>query len=115
MTQDNTRSPLRLALAAVSLLTFSVFSTFVVVEHGYFGFIEEVMLASDWGLQVFLDLCIALFLFTSWMMKDAKARSIPLWPYVLATLSLGSIGALAYLVHRELAAPRRVATRAQVA
>ncbi|MBO6936233.1 MAG: DUF2834 domain-containing protein [Deltaproteobacteria bacterium] len=115
MTQDHTRSPLRLALAAGALLAFSVFSTFVVVEHGYFGFVTEVMLGSDWGLQVFLDLCIALFLFTSWMLKDAKARSIPVWPYLLATLSLGSIGALAYLVHREVAAPRRVAPRAQVA
>jgi len=109
------RSPLRLALAGGTFLAFSVFSTFVVLEHGYLGFIHEVMLASDWGLQVFLDLCIALFLFTSWMLKDAKARSIPVWPYLLATLGLGSIGALAYLVHREAAAFRGGASHAQLA
>lgn len=107
-------SPLRLALAGGTLLAFSAFSAFVVVEHGYLGFVHEVALGSDWGLQVFLDLCIALFLVTSWMLRDAKSRSIPVWPYLIATLSLGSLGPLAYLVHREATALRG-ASRARVA
>lgn len=107
MTDSHTPSPLRLALATIALVAFSAFSTLVVAEHGYLGFVTDVVLASDWGLQVFLDLGIALTLFTGWMLRDAKARSLPAWPYVVGMLTLGSIGALAYLVHREAAALRR--------
>ena len=71
------------------------------MNHGYTGFIE-LALAGGWGAQMFIDLVIALLLFTIWMVPDARERGIPFVPYVLAILATGSVGALAYLVHRTL-------------
>ncbi len=87
---------------------FTAYSLTVVAGHGYFGFLE-LAAAEPWGMQLFLDLCIALCLFTFWMVPDARARGITPWPYLLAVVTLGSIGALAYLVHRTLSSSRRVA------
>ncbi len=80
---------------------FTIYTTLVVINHGYTGFIE-LALAGGWGAQMFIDLVIALLLFTIWMVPDARERGIPFVPYVLAILGTGSIGALAYLVHRSV-------------
>ncbi len=92
---------LRLFLLIAVLAAFSVFTAEVVVEHGYLGFIELAM-AGGWGAQVFLDLCIALLLFVGWMLRDARSHGIVTWPYVIAIFTTGSIGALAYLIHRTV-------------
>ncbi|MAQ18644.1 MAG: DUF2834 domain-containing protein [Sandaracinus sp.] len=96
----------RFLVALGGFLAFAVYSAVIVLEHGYLGFVTDVALASDWGLQVVLDLVIALSLFLTWMVRDARERGLPAVPYVLGTLALGSVGALAYLVHREGAALR---------
>ena len=80
---------------------FAIYTAIVVVNHGYTGFIE-LALTGGWGAQVFIDLCIALLLFMVWMVPDARDRGLPYVPYVLAILTTGSVGALAYLVHRSL-------------
>jgi hypothetical protein len=99
----------KLALPLIVLVAFSVFSSWVVVTEGYFGFLR---LARDepWGLQVLLDVAIACALYSTWMVRDARERRLPIAPYLVAMLFLGSIGALAYLVHRGLRArePREV-------
>jgi hypothetical protein len=41
-----------------------------------------------------------------WMIHDARKHAIKTWPYVVATLLLGSIGLLAYVVRRGLVATR---------
>lgn len=87
------------------LAAFTAYSLWVSFGHGYTGFIE-LALAEAWGMQMFLDLVIALVLFLVWMVPDGRARRIPTWPYVVATFALGSIGALGYLVHREIRALR---------
>lgn len=89
-----------LSLVAV-LVAFTAYSLWVVSGHGYTGFIE-LALAEAWGMQLFVDLVIALVLFIAWMVPDGRARGIPTWPYTIAIFALGSIGALGYLVHREL-------------
>lgn len=86
-----------LALFAV----FTAYTAVIVMNHGYTGFIELAE-QGGWGAQVFIDLCIALTLFIVWMVRDARERGLPSLPYVLATLTTGSIGALAYLLHRTL-------------
>lgn len=96
---------MKLALPAITLLAFTAFSATVVAEHGLLGFVE-LTANGGWALQMFLDIVIALVLFMIWMVPDARERGLP-WPvYVVATLALGSIGALAYLVHRAVAEPR---------
>ena len=86
---------------------FTLYTTIVVVNHGYTGFIE-LALAEAWGAQMFIDLVIALLLFAVWMFPDARERGIPFAPYFVLILGAGSIGALAYLVHRTLKENSRV-------
>jgi hypothetical protein len=95
----------KLALSLLVYVPFVVFSTWVAVQHGPLGFLPA---ATDgvWGTQVFLDLCISLFLAMQWMFPDAKRRGINPWPFALACLPLGSIGALTYLVYREVVSAR---------
>ena len=90
---------LRLFSLIAVFAAFSIYTAIVVLNQGYTGFIE-LALTGGWGAQVFIDLCIALILFTIWMVPDARERGIPAWPYFVAILTTGSVGALAYLVHR---------------
>jgi hypothetical protein len=86
---------------ALVLLPFTAFSVEVIAQHGYFGFLT-LSFREPWALQMLLDLTICLFLVAGWIRRDARARGIASWPYLLALPFLGSIGALAYLVHRNL-------------
>jgi protein-S-isoprenylcysteine O-methyltransferase Ste14 len=93
--------PMKLRLFSVIAVfaAFAIYTTIVVLNHGYTGFLELAM-TGGWGAQVFIDLTIALILFAIWMIPDAREHGIPAWPYFLAILTTGSVGALAYLVHR---------------
>jgi hypothetical protein len=90
---------LRLFSVLAVLIAFTAYTAVVVAEHGYTGFIQ-LALTGGWGAQMFIDLCIALVLFLIWMIPDARDRDLPVVPYVVAILTTGSIGALAYLLHR---------------
>src|SRR5262249_6787225 len=96
------RGRLLTAIAVALLATFGVFSAWVVATHGYLGF---VVLAgqSSWGLQLLIDLTVALGFAVSWMIGDARKRGIASWPYIIATVLLGSIGVLVYCVRRGFA------------
>jgi hypothetical protein len=86
-------------LALVVLVPFVVFTSWVAHGHGVLGFLD---LASDhpWGLQVLLDLMIALSFVCGGIVMDARRRGTTAWPWVVATLTLGSIAPLAYLALR---------------
>jgi len=94
----------RISLPLLILLAFGTFSAELVRADGYTGFLT-VAAREKWALQMLLDVGIACtvagFL---WLVPDAKKRGIPAWPYLVATLFLGSVGLLAYLVHREVKA-----------
>ena len=92
-------------VAALVLAVFGAFSLWVVVTHGYFGFIE-VARREPWALQMLIDLVIALSVAVGWMIGDARMRRIATWPYVVATVALGSIGILAYCVRRGFTPPQ---------
>jgi len=87
-------------LPAIVLVPFTVFSLLVIVQHGYFGFVS-LAAQEPWALQMLLDVSIALFLVGGGIRRDARSRGLPSLPYVLALPFVGSIGALAYLVHRS--------------
>jgi hypothetical protein len=88
--------------AALLLAAFGAFSMWVVITQGYFGFIELAG-REPWGLQMLVDLVIALTVAVGWMTTDARKRRIASWPYVVATVALGSLGVLAYSVRRAFA------------
>lgn len=96
---------MRLPVLVVVFVAFLAFSVFVTVNDGYTGFID-LALRERWGLQVILDLCISLVVAWAWLRHDAKERGITAWPYQVATIFVGSLAVLAYLMHRELAGKR---------
>jgi len=97
---------LALVLAGFSVLTFEAIAT-----YGYIGYFQALFsnLAS---IHVSADVLIALTLVFVWMSIDAKERGLPFWRYAALGFFLGSVGPLAYLIHRELRglrAPQRAA------
>lgn len=87
---------LRAILIAV-LLAFAVLSGMALWQHGYWGLFEP-LLKSSAGVQVLVDLVIALSLFLVWMFRDAKSSGRNPWPWLVITLALGSFGPLLYLL-----------------
>ena len=77
-------------------IPFVVLTVYAVADAGYVGLIAQQM-ESPAGWQVLIDLCIAV-LVLSWMIADARRTGRVVWPYVLLTFTLGSIGLLAYLL-----------------
>ena len=95
---------LRLFSLIAIFAAFTIYTATVVADLGYFGFVELAM-TGGWAAQIFIDLCLTLTLFAIWMVPDARDRGIPALPYFLAILTTGSIGALAYLIHRTAKDP----------
>ena len=86
------------------LADFVALSAYAVYTEGYFGFLDaglEFAAASTWGPQIIADLLVALSVALGWVVADARKRELAYWPFVVLTLTAGSIGPLAYLVHRE--------------
>ena len=86
----------RRTLAIVLLIPFSLLTLYAVLEVGYIG-IFDYHRHSPAGWQVFADLVVALILVLSWLIVDARKSGRNPWPWVVATLFLGSIGPLLYL------------------
>lgn len=84
------------------LLPFAALTAWSLSEVGLIGIFTAHM--NPGGAQVFVDLVIALVLVIAWMIQDCRMRGVVAWPWVLATLTLGSFGPLAYLLARRAAA-----------
>lgn len=84
----------------ILIITLSAFLTFTALAlwyHGYWGILEPHF-QSFGAAQVFVDLVIALSLFLVWMWRDARAAGRNPWPWVVLTLTTGSIGPMIYLL-----------------
>ena len=90
-------------LVLVTLALFGALSAVALWQHGYVGLFEQAF-ASWAGLQVLADLAIALVLVMVWMWRDARATGRNAWPWLIATLALGSFGPLGYLLTRDRSA-----------
>src|SRR4051812_47721830 len=77
-------------IAGLALAVFGGFSTWVVATEGYFGFLRAAQ-HDVWALQMLFDLLIACSFAIGWIVRDARARRIASWPYVVGTVFLGSI------------------------
>ena len=98
----------RLLVLIMVIAAFGVLSALALADVGYFGILEPHF-KSFGGAQVFTDLVIALTLAMFWMVSDARTSGINPWPFVVATLVLGSFGPLLYLALREVKAGARAA------
>ena len=84
-------------LALVLLVPFALLTLYALQQVGYVG-IFDYHRHSPAGWQVFADLVIALVLVLSWLIPEARRAGRNPWPWVVATVFLGSIGPLLYLV-----------------
>jgi hypothetical protein len=91
----------RLILLLFVIAAFGALTAVALIDVGYFGILEPHF--RSWGEgQVLADLVIMGLLACIWIVRDARERGLAAWPFILATVFLGSFGPLAYLVVREL-------------
>ncbi len=86
----------RRLLAIAILIPFTLLTVYAVAEVGYIGLLDYHR-HSPAGWQVFTDLVVALILVLTWMIPEARRSGRNPWPWVVATLFLGSIGPLLYM------------------
>jgi hypothetical protein len=84
----------------VVLLLFAALTATALWQHGYWGIIAPHFQTAG-AAQVFVDLVIALVLVLIWVWHDAKSTGRNPWPWMIATLALGSFGPLLYLLTRR--------------
>jgi len=91
---------MRKGLIAIVFVPFLVFSLWVASTHGPLGFLD-VAGREPWAMQMLLDLAIALFVVTSLVVRDARATGRNPWPWVAATVLVGSIAPMLYALTRR--------------
>ncbi len=89
-------------LIIMTLIPFGALTVVALERHGYWGILAPHFQTFGAG-QVFADLVIALTLVMVWMWRDAKATGRNPWPWIVATLVLGSFSPLGYLLTRKSA------------
>lgn len=100
MTTSDARTTVHAAIAAaVVLIAFGVYSTWVIQGWGYTGFLALAW-REPWAMQLLLDLGIACWFGGGWLRRDAIKRGITWWPYLVLIVFAGSIGLLVYTVLR---------------
>ncbi len=87
-------------LLVITLGLFGALSAVALWQVGYWGLVAPHF-KSFGASQVLADLVIALTLAMVWMWHDAKANGRKVWPWIIATLVLGSFGPLVYLLTRK--------------
>jgi len=87
-------------LIILVLILFGSLTAIALWQYGYWGILAPHF-QSFGAAQVFADLVIALTLVMVWMWQDAKAAGRNPWPWIIATLFLGSFGPLIYLLTRQ--------------
>lgn len=86
----------RRRLAAILLLPFATLTAWALLNGGISGILSFHQSPGGW--QVFTDLVISLILLLTFLVPHARDRGRNPWPWVAATLLLGSFGPLLYLV-----------------
>ena len=89
-------------LLMIVFAAFGVYSGYTVWEVGYVGILRS-HLSNAGGIQVLCDLTISLCLLCAWIAQDARIHGRKSWPFMLATLFLGSFGPMLYLLLRPRA------------
>ncbi len=95
------------------LADFVALTGYTIFSEGFLAFVPiaaEIATGSFWGLQILIDFVLALAVGLGFVFFDARRRGLTPWPFVVLTLSLGSIGLLGYLVYRERASAPAAAT-----
>jgi fluoride ion exporter CrcB/FEX len=87
-------------LLVIILILFGALTGTELWQYSYWSLIAPQF--QNFGLgQVLADLTISLILIMIWMWQDAKTTGRNPWPWLVATLTLGSFGPLIYLLTRK--------------
>jgi hypothetical protein len=87
----------------VLLTAFLALSGYALYDHGVCGFMHAAT-ANTATIALTTDLAIALSMVGVWLWRDARARGVSPWPYLLLTAVLGSAGPLLYLAMKAAGA-----------
>lgn len=87
-------------LILITLVVFGILTGGALWQHGYWGILAPHF-QSLGAAQVLTDLVIAMTLVLVWLWRDARRLGRNPWPWVIATLALGSFGPLVYLLTRR--------------
>jgi hypothetical protein len=85
---------------AIPFIGFAGLSAYTVSRYGYWGFFDAAVFANLATVTASIDLVIALSLVTVWMWYDSRERGVSPLPYIVLTLTFGSVGPLLYLIRR---------------
>ncbi len=88
------------SLIIITILLFGTLTGLAVWHDGITGIFGSII-SSYGSAQIYIDLFIALVLIMIWMWHDAKATGRNPWPWIIATLAVGSFGPLVYLLTRK--------------
>ncbi len=97
---SSTISPMQRTLLIMLTAALAVPTVLAVRDHGFVG-IFGYQLETWAGVQVLLDLVIALVLVWVWLWRDAQQLGRNPWPWIGLTLVAGSFGPLFYLMTRK--------------
>ena len=82
------------------LVPFVLFTVWVVANGGPADQVLTALMANPWIGQISFDLILALSMVLVWIWRDAHQRGKNPIPWVIATLFMGSIAPLIYLLLR---------------
>ena len=88
------------SVLTITLFLFGALSAVALWQHGYWGILAPHFQSFGAG-QVLADLVISLSLVMVWMWRDAQHSGRNVWPWLAATLVVGSFGPLLYLLTRR--------------
>ena len=88
------------SLIIITILLFGALTGLAVWHDGITGIFGSII-SSYGSAQIYIDLFIALVLIMIWIWHDAKATGRNPWPWIIATLAVGSFGPLVYLLTRK--------------
>ncbi len=87
-------------LISVTLILFGALTALAVWHDGITGIFASIV-HSYGSVQIYVDLVIALVLIMVWIWNDARATGRKAWPWIVATLLVGSFSPLLYLLTRK--------------
>jgi len=90
-------------LIVMTLILFGILTAAAVWHDGVLGIFASAF-RSLGSTQIFVDLVIALTLAMVWMWHDAKTTGRNAWPWIVATILVGSFAPLMYLLTRKSSA-----------
>jgi hypothetical protein len=89
-------------LIVITLILFGTLTILAVWHDGITGVFASIF-SSFGSAQIYVDLVIALVLTMVWIWHDAKATGRNAWPWIVATILVGTFSPLLYLLTRKLA------------